>query len=190
MAAKMKKLEIQNEEGKLAEGALQATVALFEEKLRLRNEEMIADKRKSEELRLKTEEKVMYLQLQINNVKSREELANHDGIVIKKEVEKMREMIQERELVIAQRKELIEALQDKLFESENSSVSLRQKVAEVERNFTASQLLNNEKEGLLAALRRDVRVLRGDNELAAQKAQEVEEMKLKTEMATIKILGL
>jgi hypothetical protein len=39
MVAKIKKLEIQNEEGKAAEGALQATVALFEEKLHLRSEE-------------------------------------------------------------------------------------------------------------------------------------------------------
>lgn len=190
MVAKIKKLEIQNEEGKAAEGALQATVALFEEKLHLRNEEITADKKKSEERRIKAEEKVMYLQLQLNNVKGREESANHDGIVIKKELEKMREMIQEREEVIAQRKELIEALQNKLFESENSTVLLRQKIAEVERNLSASQLLKDEKEGLLVALRRDVRALTEGKELAAKRMQELEEFKLKTETANNKILGI
>lgn len=190
MVAKIKKLEIQNEEGKAAEGALQATVALFEEKLHLRNEEMTADKKKSEERRIKAEEKVMYLQLQLNNVKGREESANHDGIVIKKELEKMREMIQEREEVIAQRKELIEALQNKLFESENSTVLLRQKIAEVERNLSASQLLKDEKEGLLVALRRDVRALTEGKELAAKRMQELEDFKLKTETANNKILGI
>jgi chromosome segregation ATPase len=190
MVAKIKKLEIQNEEGKAAEGALQATVALFEEKLHLRNEEITADKRKSEERRIKAEEKVMYLQLQLNNVKGREESANHDGIVIKKELEKMREMIQEREEVIAQRKELIEALQNKLFESENSTVLLRQKIAEVERNLSASQLLKDEKEGLLVALRRDVRALTEGKELAAKRMQELEDFKLRTETANNKILGI
>lgn len=190
MVAKIKKLEIQNEEGKAAEGALQATVALFEEKLHLRNEEITADKKKSEERRIKAEEKVMYLQLQLNNVKGREESANHDGIVIKKELEKMREMIQEREEVIAQRKELIEALQNKLFESENSTVLLRQKIAEVERNLSASQLLKDEKEGLLVALRRDVRALTEGKELAAKRMQELEDFKLKTETANNKILGI
>lgn len=190
MVAKIKKLEIQNEEGKAAEGALQTTVALFEEKLHLRNEEITADKKKSEERRIKAEEKVMYLQLQLNNVKGREESANHDGIVIKKELEKMREMIQEREEVIAQRKELIEALQNKLFESENSTVLLRQKIAEVERNLSASQLLKDEKEGLLVALRRDVRALTEGKELAAKRMQELEDFKLKTETANNKILGI
>ena len=132
----------------------------------------------------------MYLQLQLNNVKGREESANHDGIVIKKELEKMREMIQEREEVIAQRKELIEALQNKLFESENSTVLLRQKIAEVERNLSASQLLKDEKEGLLVALRRDVRALTEGKELAAKRMQELEDFKLKTETANNKILGI
>jgi chromosome segregation ATPase len=190
MVAKIKKLEIQNEEGKAAEGALQATVALFEEKLHLRSEEIAADKKKSEERRIKAEEKVMYLQLQLNNVKGREESAHHDGIVIKKELEKMREMIQEREEVIAQRKELIEALQNKLFESENSTVLLRQKIAEVERNLSASQLLKDEKEGLLVALRRDVRALTEGKELATKRMQELEDFKLKTETANNKILGI
>jgi chromosome segregation ATPase len=190
MVAKIKKLEIQNEECKAAEGALQATLALFEEKLHLRNEEIAADKKKSEERRIKAEEKVMYLQLQLNNVKGREESANHDGIVIKKELEKMREMIQEREEVIAQKKELIETLQNKLFESENSTVLLRQKIAEVERNLSASQLLKDEKEGLLVALRRDVRTLTEGKELAAKRMQELEDFKLKTETANNKILGI
>lgn len=190
MVAKIKKLEIQNEEGKAAEGALQATVALFEEKLHLRNEEITADKKKNEERRIKAEEKVMYLQLQLNNVKGREETANHDGIVIKKELEKMREMIQEREEVIAQRKELIEALRNQLFESENSTMLMRQKIAEVERNLSASQLLKDEKEGLLVALRRDVRALTEGKELAAKRVQELEDFKMKTETANNKILGI
>jgi hypothetical protein len=93
---RIKKLESQNEEGKASESSLQSTIAVFEEKLRLRNEELLTDKRKNEELRVKAEEKVMYLQLQINNVKGREEQMNTDSITLKKEAEKMKEMISER----------------------------------------------------------------------------------------------
>lgn len=189
LMGKIKKLESQNEDWKASESSLQATVAAFEEKLRLRNEELLADRRKSEELRVKGEEKVMYLQLQINNVKGREEQINSESISLKKESEKMKEMISERELIIAQRKELIEKLQNKLFENETDIGSLRQKNQETEKNLNAAKLLKDEKEALLSSLRKDLRSMFDSKEQAILRVQELEEYKLKRESIEVKVVG-
>jgi chromosome segregation ATPase len=186
---RIKKLESQNEEGKASESSLQSTIAVFEEKLRLRNEELLTDKRKNEELRVKAEEKVMYLQLQINNVKGREEQMNTDSITLKKEAEKMKEMISERELIIAQRKELIEKLQNKLFENENDIGSFRQRIQEAEKNLTAAKLLKDEKDALLSSLRKDMRAMFDSKEQAILRVQELEEYKLKRESIEVKVVG-
>jgi chromosome segregation ATPase len=189
LMGKIKKLESQNEEGKASESSLQSTIAAFEEKLRLRNEELLTDKRKNEELRVKAEEKVMYLQLQINNVKGREEQMNTDSITLKKEAEKMKEMISERELIIAQRKELIEKLQNKLFENENDIGSFRQRIQEAEKNLTAAKLLKDEKDALLSSLRKDMRAMFDSKEQAILRVQELEEYKLKRENIEVKVVG-
>jgi chromosome segregation ATPase len=189
LMGKIKKLESQNEEGKASEISLQSTIAVFEAKLRLRNEELLADKRKNEELRVKAEEKVMYLQLQINNVKGREEQMNTDSITLKKEAEKMKEMISERELIIAQRKELIEKLQNKLFENENDIGSFRQRIQEAEKNLTAAKLLKDEKDALLSSLRKDMRAMFDSKEQAILRVQELEEYKQKRESIEVKVVG-
>jgi chromosome segregation ATPase len=189
LTGKIKKLESQYEEGKASESSLQSTIAVFEEKLRLRNEELLADRRKNEELRVKAEEKVMYLQLQINNVKGREEQMNTDSITLKKEAEKMKEMISERELIIAQRKELIEKLQNKLFENENDIGSFRQRILETEKNLTAAKLLKDEKDALLSSLRKDMRAMFDSKEQAILRVQELEEYKLKRESIEVKVVG-
>jgi chromosome segregation ATPase len=189
LMGRIKKLESQNEEGKASESSLQSTIAVFEEKLRLRNEELLTDKRKNEELRVKAEEKVMYLQLQINNVKGREEQMNTDSITLKKEAEKMKEMISERELIIAQRKELIEKLQNKLFENENDIGSFRQRIQEAEKNLTAAKLLKDEKDALLSSLRKDMRAMFDSKEQAILRVQELEEYKLKRESIEVKVVG-
>lgn len=189
LLGKIKKLESQNEEGKASESSLLSTIAVFEEKLRLRNEELLADKRKNEELRVKAEEKVMYLQLQINNVKGREEQMNNDSITLKKEAEKMKEMISERELIIAQRKELIEKLQNKLFENESDIGSFRQRIQEADKNLTAAKLLKDEKDALLSSVRKDMRALFDSKEQAVLRVQELEEYKLKRESIEVKVVG-
>jgi chromosome segregation ATPase len=189
LLAKIKKLEAQNEEIKLAGIFSEARIAAIEEKLSVKNEELLANKMKSEELRIKAEEKIMYLQLQLNNVKGREELAGHDSIAMKREVEKMKEVAVEREMVLSQRKELIEKLQNKLFENENDFTSLRQKLADGEKNLTALKMLKDESQGLLAALRKDLRTVFDSKENAIARVQELEEYKLKTENVNIKILG-
>lgn len=189
LLGKIKKLESQNEEGKASEISLQSTIAVFEEKLRLRNEELLADKRKNEELRVKAEEKVMYLQLQINNVKGREEQMNNDSITLKKEAEKMKEMISERELIIAQRKELIEKLQNKLFENESDIGSFKQRIQEADKNLTAAKLLKDEKDAMLSSVRRDMRALFDSKEQAILRVQELEEYKLKRESIEVKVVG-
>lgn len=155
----------------------------------MKNEELLTNKKKSEEMRVKAEEKIMYLQLQLNNVKGREELAGHDSIAMKREVEKMKELASERDMVLSQRKELIEKLQNKLLENENDFTSLRQKVADGEKNQTALKMLKDESQSLVAALRKDLRSVFDSKEQAIARVQELEEYKLKTENINIKILG-
>ena len=155
----------------------------------MKNEELLTNKKKSEEMRVKAEEKIMYLQLQLNNVKGREELAGHDSIAMKREVEKMKELASERDMVLSQRKELIEKLQNKLLENENDFTSLRQKIADGEKNQTALKMLKDESQSLVAALRKDLRSVFDSKEQAIARVQELEEYKLKTENINIKILG-
>ena len=174
---------------KLAGISSESRIAVIEEKLHMKNEELLTNRKKSEELRVKAEEKIMYLQLQLNNVKGREELAGHDSIAMKRELEKMKELAVERDMVLSQRKELIEKLQNKLFENENDFTSLRQKVADGEKNQTALKMLKDESQSLVAALRKDLRSVFDSKEQAIARVQELEEYKLKTENINIKILG-
>lgn len=189
LLAKIKKLEAQNEEIKLAGISAESRITVVEEKLGVKNEELLTNKKKNEELRIKAEEKIMYLQLQLNNVKGREELVGNDSIAMKKEVEKMKEAAVERDMVLSQRKELIEKLQNKLFENENDFTSLRQKVSDGERNLTALKMLKDESQSLVAALRKDLRSVFDSKEQAIARVQELEEYKLKTENINVKILG-
>ena len=154
----MRALDGRIEEGKVAERAFNEQRASFEENLRLKNEDLNASRLEVESLESQTEEKVLYLQLQLNASRAKDEQSATEVSSLKKEVGSMRAVIAERDAIVAQKKEMVELLQNKLFEAEEEATAFREKLAETDKNLNATRLLKDEKESLLTALRKVLKV--------------------------------
>ena len=73
LTSKIKKLESQIEEGKLMQTSFNERTAAFEENLRVKNEDLSNSRKENEDLRAQTEEKIMYLQMQLNSIRGKDE---------------------------------------------------------------------------------------------------------------------
>ena len=189
MTSKIKKLESQIEEGKSLQTSYFKRTAAFEENLRVKSEDLSNSRRENEDLAAQTEEKIMYLQMQLNSMRVKEEQSASELGTLREDLEVMTATVIEKGIAFDQKKDIVEKLQNKLFENEEEINIFRGKILELERNVTAVKLLKDEKESLLVAARRDIKVMVDAREQSLKKMQELEEYKLKTENISVKLAG-
>ena len=189
LTSKIKKLESQIEEGKSLQTSYVERTAAFEENLRVRSEDLSNSRRENEDLTAQTEEKIMYLQMQLNSMRVKEEQSASELGTLREDLEIMTATVIEKGIAFDQKKDIVEKLQNKLFENEEEINTFRGKILELERNVTAVKLLKDEKESLLLAARRDIKVMVDAREQSLRKMQELEEYKLKTENISVKLAG-
>lgn len=189
LLSKVKALESQIEEGKAAGNNFEEIRLSFEENLRLKNDDLIASRIEVERLKNQTEEKVLYLQLQLNNMRGKDELNVLEIANLKRDAASTSAFLLEGDVLIAQKKDIIAKLQNKLFENEEEMTTFREKIIENEKNLTATKLLKDEKESLLLALRRDLKVVIDSKDVALKKVQTLEEYQLKNENMNVKLTG-
>ena len=189
LTSKIKKLESQIEEGKSLQTSYVERTAAFEENLRVRSEDLSNSRRENEDLTAQTEEKIMYLQMQLNSMRVKEEQSASELGTLREDLEVMTATVIEKGIAFDQKKDIVEKLQNKLFENEEEINTFRGKILELERNVTAVKLLKDEKESLLLAARRDIKVMVDAREQSLRKMQELEEYKLKTENISVKLAG-
>ena len=189
MMSKIKQLTTRIESGEATEVSSSERIMILEENLRLKNEDLNASRKDNENIRLQTEEKVLYIQLQLNNMRSKDEQNNLDLIALKKELEEKTATINSIAISETQNKDIIEKLQNKIFEYDDEIISYRTKISENEKNLNASKLLKDEKESLLLAMRKDLKTVLDGKEVALKKVHEMEEYKLKLDHVNIKLTG-
>ena len=189
MMSKIKQLTARIESGEATEVSSSERIMILEENLRLKSEDLNASRKDNENIRLQTEEKVLYIQLQLNNMRSKDEQNNLELIALKKELEEKSATINSVAISETQNKDIIEKLQNKIFEYDDEIISYRTKISENEKNLNASKLLKDEKESLLLAMRKDLKTVLDGKEVALKKVHEMEEYKLKLDHVNIKLTG-
>ena len=155
----------------------------------MKSEDLSNSRRENEDLAAQTEEKIMYLQMQLNSMRVKEEQSASELGTLREDLEVMTATVIEKGIAFDQKKDIVEKLQNKLFENEEEINIFRGKILELERNVTAVKLLKDEKESLLVAARRDIKVMVDAREQSLKKMQELEEYKLKTENISVKLAG-
>lgn len=189
LSSKIKKLESEIEEGKVVNNSFLERTAALEKNLIIKTDDLSNSRRENEDHKAQTEEKILYLQMQLNSMRGKEEQSAAELGTLRKDLEGMTATVIEREIAFDQKKDIVEKLQNKLFENEEEMTSFRGRVSELERNLTATKLLKDEKEALLLASRRDLKGVVDSRDQILRKLQELEEYKLKTENVTVKLAG-
>ena len=108
MMSKIKQLTTRIESGEATEVSSSERIMILEENLRLKSEDLNASRKDNENIRLQTEEKVLYIQLQLNNMRSKDEQNNSELIALKKEIEEKTATINSVAISETQNKDIIE----------------------------------------------------------------------------------
>ena len=125
LTSKIKKLESQIEEGKSLQTSYVERTAAFEENLRVRSEDLSNSRRENEDLTAQTEEKIMYLQMQLNSMRVKEEQSASELGTLREDLEIMTATVIEKGIAFDQKKDIVEKLQNKLFENEEEINTFR-----------------------------------------------------------------
>jgi len=143
------------------------------------------------------EEKVVALQLQINNAKhqgaEKEELLSSNRSQTEKlngQIAALQRLIEEKDLSNKSNKDMIAALQARLIELEPELAQARDRVSQQERNAQASRVMKAEQDALSESLRRDLKNSLEEAEASRRRINELEEYKVKAEGQLLKLASL
>jgi len=172
-------------------------LAAAQEALRGKSEQAAALQTELDAVRSKSEEKVLYLQMQVNSAKAREEEHHREQAAAKAQLEAMeaqiaslRRLTAEKDSAVGSNREVIEALQNKIFELEPEVERGKEKVRELERNVNAQLLLKAEQDALLTALRRDLKAMMEAREEDVRRLKELEEHKGRADSQHVKMAAM
>lgn len=162
-----------------------------------KNQEIEALQREAEASKTTFEEKIVYLQMQINASKGKDESRDKDAVAHKATVDKLtgqvaalQRLIEEKDLSYKSNKDMIVALQARLIEMEPELAQSREKIAQHERNLSAQSMLKAEQGALTNSLRADLKAALGELEAARKRNKELEEFKVKAEGQLLKLSSL
>jgi hypothetical protein len=188
--SKSRKLQTELEQVRGIEETLKDQCSALEETLRLKNDSLLLFQKEMESVKTQSEEKVLYLQMQLNNGKTKDDGKDRELITMRSELENLRRMEADKDLTTGQNKEVIQTLKNKAVEIERELDTFRNKARESERNLNATILLKAEQESLLGSLRRDLRNVVDAKDEALKKTKELEEYKIKTDGTLIKMASM
>lgn len=187
---KVQKQNSDIEESKRLDSALKEKYSKLEETIRNKNDRLAKFQIDIDTANAQTEEKVLYLQMHINNVRTKDDARDKETASLKSDVNSLRQVVIDRDHTVGGKSELIETLQNKIFEIERDLDHTRDKMKESERNLSAMLLLKAEQESLLMTLRRDLRSASSTKDDSVKRIKELEEYRLKAEDAMIKVTNL
>eukprot|EP01036_Dinobryon_divergens_P033198 gene33198-42929_t len=163
-----------------AEAFLKEQAAGLEAALADKNRALDQMQKQAESATLSWEEKVVYLQMQLNG----------EHTALKKQLEKALTGAEESQLSTKSNKEVISALQSRLVEVEPKLAQSKDKVREQERLISAAALMKAEQDALAASLRRELKVAFEEREELLRKHREQEEFRVLSEGQLLKLAGL
>eukprot|EP01038_Epipyxis_sp_PR26KG_P005758 gene5758-7949_t len=191
------KLEAEIEQFRITELNLNSQLHSLELHNESRNRIIDQLTKEIEACKLSYEERVLDLQMQLNSIKSKEDMKEKELLSLRKQIEKSNNQIialqnvtEEKNMSVNSNKELIQALQMRLVELEPELASCREKIKDLERNLNASVMLKAESDALLSSLRKDLKVSLDDRDELIKKIKELEEYKVKAEGLLLKMNSL
>ena len=143
------------------------------------------------------EEKIVFLQMQANTARAKEDAATKEAITLKTKVEKLSSQVsvlqksyEEKDMSVKSNSEIIVALQARLIEVEPELAQLKDRLREYERHLSASALLKIEQENLLSSLRKDLRQATDDKEVLITRLRELDDHKSRNETQSAKLTAV
>ena len=195
--ATIKRLETEIERYRKTEQAMKEQLVMAQDSLRSKSVLVENSQRDLEASNSKCEEKVLYLQMQINVAKARDEEKDRDLTTLKAQLEamstqlsSMRRLASEKECAMGDNREVIQSLQNKIFDLEPEVERSKEKIREMERNVNAQMLLKAEQDALIAALRRDLHAMIEAREDSVKRVKELEEQKQRADSQLTKMAAV
>jgi chromosome segregation ATPase len=156
-------------------------------------EELLKD---LEQHKTSTEEQIVYLQIQLNTNKTKDENKDKELLSLKKQLDLKTSQIsalqnsnEEKDMSVKSNKEMIQALQSRLIELEPELAHTKDKLKEYERNTSVHAMMKAEHDALLHNLKKDLKSSFDENEELLKKISELNEFKLKAEAQSAVVGG-
>lgn len=153
--------------------------------------------RELESIKSAFEEKMVYMQMQLNNAKSRQDNKDKEQTdlmqqmnLLKGQIASLQRIKEENEGSIGSNRDMIKALQARLMEVEPELSASREKIRSLEKNSGATAVLKVEQEALLNSLRSDLKKSLLIREEDMKKIKELEEYKAKADGQLLKMTNL
>ena len=195
--ATIKRLEAEVERYRKTEQTMKEQLVMAQDSLRSKSMLLEAGQRDLEASNSKCEEKVLYLQMQINVAKARDEEKDRDLTTLRAQLESMRTQLSsmrrlasEKESAMGDNRDVIQSLQNKIFDLEPEVDRSKEKIREMERNVNAQMLLKAEQDALIAALRRDLHAMIEAREDSVKRVKELEEQKQRADSQLTKMAAV
>lgn len=144
--------------------------------------------KESDREKMKAEERILYLQMQLNALKSKEEGKDKEITVLKAENEEqtasilaLQNQVKDGEININDYKEVIRDLHSKVSDFEEEMSRLKGKGHELEKNSAYTTVLKAEQEAIVSTLRKDLKIAISGREESVRRCRELEEYRVKAE---------
>jgi len=136
------------------------------------------------------EEKIVYMQMQLNSAKSRDDGRDKELQVLRKQAEKAAALAEERELSVRSNKDLISALQSRLVELEPELLHAKERCKELDRLLAAASMMKVEQEAVSASLRKELKACLDQREELVHQLRDLQEFRSRAEGQLLKLGGL
>ena len=114
-----------------------------------RNSLIESQQKEIESLKLNYEEKIVFLQMQLNGYKTKDENRDKELTSLKKQLEKALQQVEEREVSVSSNKEVLQALQNRLFDLEPDLAQCKDRIKELDRLLNAPNMMKAEQDALV-----------------------------------------
>ncbi len=184
------KLEIELEKIKANEKLLKEQLASQESLIQQKQHDNDSLRKENELIKNNCEEKIVYMQMTIHQQKQKEEIKQQEYQQLKADYEKCQHRLEEKEILLQTDKEMLVALQARLLEVEPELSSYKEKINDLDRRFSALQVLKYEQDNVINTLKLDYKNSLQEKEKLIQKCKDLEESKFKMDGQNNKIILL
>jgi chromosome segregation ATPase len=194
LKSKIRKYELEIESRKAAEITLKGSLSSIEVNLVSKTQKLDELQKMLEVSKTQYEERVLFLQLQLNNTKTKEDSLMKDLAEMRKHIDSLQSHIsslqmkvEERDIALQSSKEINQALQNNLIETEALLSSAREYLKDKEMTAKSSVDSVKERDDLIASLRKEVSAYQEHLEGSLNRIKDLEEYRIKTEGLMMKL---
>lgn len=167
---------------------LESEVAQYDLSLKERSSQIEDFTKKSEAEKNKAEERILYLQMQLNALKAKEDVKDKELAALKAASEEstvaiaaLQNQVKDGEININDYKEVIRDLHAKISDLEEELLRARGKGQELEKNSAYTTVLKAEQEAIVATLKKDLKQAISSREDYARRCRDLEDYRVKAE---------